>query len=331
MTDEGGILKNKMKIIYYEVLGYREASLALLSKFFEVISLPDPRYDTPEILKGTDALLAPLGFLCDATKIDMCERLKVIGSNTTGEPHIDRLYAEKKGITVISLAGEKDFLSRITPTAEHTIGLLLAVTRHLPWAFQAVLSGTWNRRLFGGQRMLSMQSLGIVGLGRLGSMVARYGQGFGMSILYYDPYLPEYGGDPAWTRCNSLEKLVSISDVVSLHVPANEETKNMINAELFSKFRSNAYFINTARGEIVDELALLSALKEGRLAGAAVDVLDGEFQPDFAPQNHPLVAYAMEHDNLVITPHIGGSTEDAWALTEQWTINRMYSVLREKI
>jgi len=309
-----------LKIIYYEVMSWRPASLARLRQRLEVIVLPDPRSDTPGILSRADALLAPLGFNCGREKIDLCPCLKVIGSNTTGEPHIDRAYAESKGIAVVSLMREQEFLARITPTAEHALGLMLAVTRHTPWAFGSVLDGVWNRRLFGGRGMLSAMSLGIVGLGRLGRLLAGYAQAMGMDVAYYDPYVQK-PPDSGWSRYTDLGRLAARSDVVSLHVPLNDETLGLISARVLDRFKPGAYLINTARAEVVDEAALLEGLETGRLAGAGLDVLSGEFRPDFKPLEHPLVRYAQEHENLVITPHIGGSTEDAWAMTEERVVD----------
>jgi len=291
-----------------------------------VIVLPDPGHDTPEVLARAEACLAPLGHPFGREKIEACPRLKVIGSNTTGEPHIDRPFAESRGVRVVSLMNDQEFLATITPTAEHAWGLLLAVTRRLPWAFNAVLAGSWRRWDFGGRRMLSALDLGVVGLGRLGRLVAGYGTAFGMTVRYFDPYVPDPGRDD-WHRAARLEELVETSDVVSLHVPLNDETTGLVDRALLDRFKPGACLINTARAEVVDQAALLGALRSGRLAGAGLDVLEGEFAPGFSPAGHPLVEYARTHDNLIITPHIGGSTVDAWARTEARTIERMIAAL----
>jgi len=317
-------------LVYYEILNYQASNRALMEDYFNVVTLPDPDYDTPEILERAEVILAPLGFTIGSEKIDSCPKLKIIGSNTTGEPHIDRAYAEAKGITVISLMGDNDFLATITPTAEHTWGLILAVTRRLPWAFEAVLNGTWRRWDFGAERMLSTMDLGIFGLGRLGRMVASYGVTFGMKVRFYDPYVND-PVQPHWKRAGTPEELVRSSDIVSLHVPLNDETNGLIDRKVLDQFKRGSYLINTARAEVVDKKALLEALQSKRLAGAGLDVLDGEYNKGFNPSEHELVSYAREQDNLVITPHIGGSTIDAWRLTQERTIRRVISVFENGI
>ncbi|RJR38298.1 MAG: hydroxyacid dehydrogenase [Desulfobacteraceae bacterium] len=314
--------RRKPKALYYDILKYHESSLALLKEHFDVVTLPDPSFDRPDLLSGVEALIAPLGFDCGREKIDACPDLKVIGSNTTGEPHIDRVYAESKGIRVVSLMNDHEFLSSITPTAEHTWGLLLAVTRRVPWAFASVLGGTWSRWEFGGSQMLSRMALGIVGMGRLGRMVARYGVAFGMKVRFFDPYVRECGMAGV-ENTHSLQSLVEASDVVTIHVPLNRETTSLIDRDLLSRFKHGAYLINTSRAEIVDEDGLLRALEGGKLSGAGVDVIGGEFSMGFRPGGHPLVEYARNHQNLVITPHIGGSTRDAWSMTQVRTVEKM--------
>ena len=254
-------------------------------------------------------------------------KLKVIASNTTGVPHIDMAAAADKGITVCSLKDEQAFLDTITPTAEHTWGLLLALSRKVPWAHDAATQGSWNRRNFSSERMLSRMKLGLIGCGRLGSRVAKYGLAFDMKVSYFDPY-KDLAVDGV-SRVHDLKELVKNSDVVSLHVPALPETKNLISNEIFNTFKPGAYFINTARGEVIDERALLEALEEGRLSGVATDVLDGEYVPGFHARDHPLVQYAKTHTNLLLTPHIGGSTRDAWFETERKTIEMVISVFAQ--
>ncbi|TSA09143.1 MAG: hydroxyacid dehydrogenase [Deltaproteobacteria bacterium] len=313
--------------LYYSILQYQPENLQFLREHCRVIEILNPDADRDEILAEIDLCFAPLGFYLGRAKMKRCSRLRAIATNTTGVPHIDMEEAAARGIKVISLKDETEFLRTITSTAEHTWGLLLALMRRSPWAHADVLKGQWNRRPFGTLRMLSRLSLGIIGCGRLGSMVGRYGLAFGMQVAYFDPYLAE---SPAgFKRMGSLEDLVAFADVVSLHAPADETTYKMISRDLLWKFKPGSYFINTARGELVDEAALLETLKTGRLAGAALDVLDGEFVPGFQVSSHPLVAYAWEHDNLLLTPHIGGSTIDAWGETERRVIELAYAYLRE--
>lgn len=309
------------RALYYEILKFQPENLELLHQNFDVVSLPDPTCDTPEILQEMEVVFAPLGYYLDGQKIDRMPGLKVIGSNTTGVPHIDTEYAASKGVEVISLAGRTDFLSSITPTGEHTWGLLLGLMRRIPWAFDYVKDGGWNRRPFGAEAMLSSLTMGIVGLGRLGCMVAQQGLAFRMTVRYIDPSEP-VSPIPGVQRCESLGELVAASDVVSLHVPLTPENVGLISRDVLARFKRGAYLVNTSRGELVDSEALLDSLISGHLAGAALDVFEGEFAPDFLYhfKDHPLLEYARTHDNLLITPHIGGSTIDAWRKTEEYTI-----------
>jgi D-3-phosphoglycerate dehydrogenase len=317
----------KPSLIYYDVLRYRPENKKLLEDNFRVIGLPDPSHDTPEILCQADVILAPLGYFMGREKMDQSPALKVIGSNTTGDRHIDVDYAREKGIKVVTLKGRGDFLKTITPTAELTWGLIIALTRNMVPAFHSVLNGHWERWPFGGERMLSKMTLGVVGLGRLGSMVASYGLHFGMGVRYYDPYVSE--SPIGVERVETLKKLVEASDIVTLHIPYESETEKLINREVFACFKNRAFLVNTSSGDVVDQQSLLESLESGKLAGAATDVLGGEFNPEFHRKvfEHPLVRYAATHTNLIITPHIGGSTIDAWSLTQQYTIRKVLEAI----
>ena len=317
-------------LVYYDILNYAPEARGLLEDNFEVIVLKDPAELSSEILGKANVLLAPLGYYLGREIMDACPSMKAIGSNTTGHPHIDVEYAKKRGVRVVTLKDHQDFLNTITPTAELTWGLIIALTRNIVPAFSSVLDGKWARWPFGGKSMLSRMSLGVAGLGRLGGMVASYGICFGMNVRYFDPYVNETG--QYVKRADTLEQLVETSDIVTLHVPHEPETENLFSREVFLSFKQDSYFINTSRGELVDHAALLEALETGMLAGAAVDVLDNEFAPDFGTRvsEQPLVKYAALHDNLIITPHIGGSTRDAWSLTQEYTVQKIIKALESE-
>ena len=317
------------KLLYYEILNFQPENLVLLEENFDSHILPNPDYDTPEILREIEVVFAPLGYYCGKEKIEFMPSLKVIASNTTGTPHIDEEYAEKRGIKVISLKGETEFLSSITPTAEHTWGLMLSLIRNVFPSFKSVCDGKWSRWPFGAPKMLSRMSLGIIGLGRIGKMVAEYGRAFRMDVRFYDPYvyIPHISGI---VKIDKLDELVALSDIVTLHVPLNKETEGMINEDIFPKFKQGSYLINTSRGGIIHTSALIKSLETGKLAGAALDVLDDEFERGFenSVKEHPLIVYACRHSNLLITPHIGGSTIDAWRLTQEFTIKSILKYLK---
>ncbi|MBF0284303.1 MAG: hydroxyacid dehydrogenase [Magnetococcales bacterium] len=313
--------------LYYSMLKYQPENRQRLENLFTVLELPDPSHDAPEILAQVELLFAPLGYRVDAAKMDAAPRLRVIASNTTGHPHIDVDEAKRRGIGVACLKFAQDFLRTVTPTAELTWGLLIALSRNILPGHQAALNGQWDRRPFGAPAMLSSMSLGIVGLGRLGSMVARYGLVFGMKVRYFDPFdVPHVEGTE---RMDSLESLVAVSDAVTIHIPHEPQNEGMFNAELFARFKRGAWLINTARGELLDWNALQAALESGQLAGAALDVFEGEFVPGFAQRfpTHPFLDYVRAHPNVILTPHIGGSTVDAWRRTEAHTLDMALALL----
>ena len=310
----------KLKIVYFTILNYRQSSLELLSTIGDVIEVPDPSHMDDRMLSDVNVVLAPMGYFWGKEFFENCPQLKFIVSNTTGHPHIDVQEAKKAQIEVITLKNDNEFLDRITPTAEHTIGLMLSLLRGYPQAFQAPLNGSWNRRNHPGVGMISRMTVGVVGFGRLGRKVADICRAFDAEVQFYDPYVSE--ASPLIKKCETLSELVSTSDVVTLHVPHEPATEGLISKEIFSRFKKNAVLINTARGELIDEKALLEHLSNNEIAGAALDVLANEFDVGFEGimQSNPLINFARENENLIISPHIGGSTIDAWSETEERVI-----------
>lgn len=317
-------------VIYYNVQGFQGSTLEYLRQHFELIVEQDPEHVDPEAFQRAAVIFAPMGFLFGKERIDRCPNLAVIATPTTATLHIDMDYAALRGIRVCSLKDQQVFLATITCTAELTWGLLLAVTRHLLPAYESLLKGEWKGPDFGRKtpRMLSAMSLGVIGLGRLGSWVARYGKAFGMRVSYYDPYVVS----DQFIRHTKLPDLAHSSDIVSVHAHLTPETEGLVDAKFIQNMPKGAYLINTARGGIVDEKALLDALRSGHLAGAGLDMLAGEHLPGFGQRlgEHPLVEYARTHDNLIITPKIGGCTVDAWEKTEHHIVENIILALKEK-
>jgi phosphoglycerate dehydrogenase-like enzyme len=310
----------KPRVIYYRVLKYQPENVDLLHAKFDVVTSDDPRRDSDEVLATADAIFAPLGFRVDKSRLDRCPKLRAIISNTTSIPHIDAAEAERRGIKICALHDEQEFLGTITPTAEHTIGLMMALWRRIPAAHAAACRGEWDRRPWGAPRMLSRMRLGIVGYGRLGQRVAPIAEAIGMKVQFYDPHKID--------SCASLLELAARSDVLSLHAPANPETTGLISREVLAALPRGAILINTARGELLDADAMLDLLKSGHLAGAALDTIDGEYDSGFDEvfAKSALRDYAASHDNLILTPHIGGSTIDAWRETERRAIEKAAAV-----
>jgi len=320
----------KPVLIYYNTLNFQEDTLMYLKENFTLFTFSDPQHDTEEALQKAEALFAPMGFIFDKGKIDKCQNLQIIGSPTTGTHHIDVEYAKKRNISICSLKNQQRFLSKITPTAELAWGLVLAVTRQIPRAHNSVCKGEWIGREFGRQtpRMLSKMTLGVVGLGRLGSMVARYGSTFKMKVFYYDPYV----NDDRYVRCETLHELAKLSDIVSIHAHLTKETESLVDSEFIRNMPKGSFIINTARGGIVNEDDLLEALRSGHLSGVGLDMLAGEHMPGFKERlsEHPLIRYAKTHNHLIITAKIGGCTIDAWEKAERRIVDLIIEELKER-
>ncbi|RJX31642.1 MAG: hydroxyacid dehydrogenase [Desulfarculus sp.] len=315
-----------VRILNVEPRDFTEPARRVLLGLGELVEEELDREQMLRRLPGFQVLIVRLGHQIDAQVLDSAPGLRCILSATTGLDHIDLEQARQRGLTVLSLQGEWKFLESVSATAEHTWGLLLALVRRIPAAFAAVRGGRWDRDAFKGRELMDRR-LGCVGLGRLGRKVAGYGLVFGMQVAAYDP-------DPIkWRdgvrRVESLERLLAGSDVLSLHPPLNEQTRGMIGKREMELLPEGAVLINTARGGLIDEAALLAALSSGRLAGAALDVLASETGKGLP--HSPLLAYAREHDNLIITPHLAGATKESMAKTELFMAKKLAAWLQGQV
>lgn len=229
---------------------------------------------------------------------------KILVTPQTRTPNISD--AVKERVRVISLEGDREFLSQLTATAEHTLGLIHALHRRIPAAHQSVLSGRWGRRDWPGTRMLSRSTLGILGYGRLGQMVEKLTSSLFEDINVWEPTIGHMG---------TFESVLQTSQILTIHLGLGY--KDLIGAKELALMPKGALLVNTAQGSIIQLDALLDALESGHLGGAALDVLPNE--PELPPR---LIEYARSHDNLILTPHIGGSTLDSWEMTERRVIER---------
>ena len=267
-------------------------------------ALPGP---LGEALTGADALLdASMKVHITNEMLLKAKKLKIIACATTGSDHIDREELESRSIPVRTLREDPDLLRNLTPAAEHSWALLMACARRLPPASDHVKSGGWTREWFPGI-MLRGKRIGIIGCGRIGGWMGNYARAFEMDLVGYDPYVDPL---PEGFSQVTLQTLMRTSDFISIHVHLSEETRGLVSRECFEIIKPGAVLINTSRGGVIDEKALLDSLKSGRLKAAGLDVLEGEPEID----EHPLVKYARANDNLIITPHCGGFSPDAVAL-----------------
>lgn len=270
-------------------------------------------------VKDYDVLIVRLSLHVSKDVLSATKRLKVIVSATTGLDHIDLKTASEKNISVLSLKGETRFLETIAATPEHTWALLLALVRRIPWAYNDVVQGKWDRDSFRGNE-LRQKRLGLLGLGRVGRQVANYGSAFGMTLGAYDPYNQQWPRNV--DRFDDLKGLLRWSQILSIHVPLNEQTKGLLNEQTLRLLPRNAWLINTSRGAICDEQTLVNMLSEGKLGGAAVDVLDGEQDEKLRSQS-PLLKYIKTHDNLLISPHLAGATIESMRRTEVFVAEKL--------
>lgn len=273
-----------------------------------------------------DVLIVRLGHQVDRKLIEAAPRLRAIVTATTGLDHVDVDAARARGVEVLSLRGETDFLEGIRATPEHTWALLLALVRHIVPAVQAVQGGQWDREQFRGHE-LAGKRLGLLGCGRVGRIVAGYAHAFGMRVAAYDPYQVDFPEHVE--RVEILAGLVARSNVLSLHVHLTEETHGLLNAPLLQQLPPGAFLVNTSRGELVDEQALVDALESGRLAGAALDVVAHERQPE-ARLSSPLLHYAATRHNLLLTPHLGGATFESMERTEVFMAQKLARFLGQE-
>ncbi len=269
----------------------------------------------PDAHPDAEVLIVRLAKKIDTSVLSQFPRLKWVVTATTGLDHLDLETMKQRNIGFLSLKGETAFLETIPSTAELSWGLLLAMMRHIPSAMASVDHGVWNRDLFRGHQLRG-KSLGIIGLGRIGSMMARYGQAFGMQVRYVDPQVV----NPDYKQYDSLEELVETSDVICLHVPYDATTKGMISRELIAKFKPAAWFLNTSRGGLVDEFALSDALRSGKLKAVGTDVLATELE-DY--KKSPLFLARAEGLPVLITPHIGGASLDAMHACEVFMAEKL--------
>ena len=294
-----------LKIVYVGAREGCEAAQSVLASIADVIHLDPPTSSGLwEALSDADALLdASMKVRVTNEMVAAASRLRVVSCATTGSDHIERNTLTDRDIPVFTLKDDPELLQDLTPAAELSWALLLACARRLPAAAEHVREGGWVREDFPGI-MLNGKTLGLIGCGRIGGWLARYGLAFGMTVIAYDPYIDSL---PEGVTSRDLKDLVQESDFISMHVHLNDETNGLLSRELLGTIKHGAVVINTSRGALVDEAALLEALESGRVSAAGLDVLNGEPQI----QKHPLVEYAQRGDNLIITPHCGGFSPDA--------------------
>lgn len=265
---------------------------------FEVIT-HEQMGELATAVRDADALVVRSATDVNAKLIESAQKLRVIGRAGVGVDNVDADAATRKGIVVMNTPG-----ANAIAVAEHTIGLMISLARFISKADQTTRAGKWEKKSLQGTE-LKGKTLGIIGLGRVGVEVARRAKAFGMKILAYDPFVSQQLARDLEIELVGLESLYAISDYISLHVGLTPQTAGMINAASLTKMKKGVRLVNCARGELIDDAALLQALNSGQVAGAALDVFSQE-----PPKENPLLAAP----NVIATPHIAGSTNEAQEL-----------------
>jgi D-3-phosphoglycerate dehydrogenase / 2-oxoglutarate reductase len=244
-----------------------------------------------------DALIVRSATKVDARLLERAENMKVVGRAGIGLDNVDIDAATRQGVLVVN-APQSNVLS----AAEHTMALLLAQARNVPQAHSALIAGSWERERWQGVE-LHGKTLGIVGLGRVGTLVAQRASAFGMRLIAYDPYVSATRAAQMGVELlDDVEEVCARADFLTIHLPKTPETTGIIGERQLNSVRPGVRIVNTARGGLVDESALVAALADGRVAGAAVDVFEGE----------PVTEHGLFGlDNVVVTPHLGASTAEA--------------------
>jgi D-3-phosphoglycerate dehydrogenase len=274
-----------------------------------------PADELTKLVADQDALIVRGQTRVTAAVMDAAPRLKVVGRAGVGVDNIDLEAAKKHNITVVNAPS-----STTVAVAELTVGLLLAVAREIPRADSAMKQGQWLKKEFEGIE-LNGKTLGIIGFGRIGTEVGKRASAFGMNVITYDPNVSEHELEHGEAEPVSFQDLCAWSDFISLHLPLNVQTRDLIGPQAISQMRDGVRIISTARGGIIDEAALLEALNSGKVAGAALDV--------FA-QEPPGLTELVSHPRVIATPHIGAQTAEAQSRAAEDIANEVLSALQGK-
>ena len=252
-----------------------------------------------EVIGNYEAIITRSGTQVDAELLKHANKLKMIARAGVGIDNVDVQAASERGIIVVNAP-----FGNTNSAAEHSMAMLLALCRNVPEANASLKGGQWQRAPFTGHE-LRHKTMGIIGLGKVGGRVALRARSFEMEVLVYDPYISEKRAADFGTRLVDLEELIRTSDVISIHTPLNEETRDLISAEHFCKMKKGILMVNCARGGIVNEKAMLEALEAGTVAGAAFDVWSEE------PPEREILKQLIGQPNMIVTPHLGANTFEA--------------------
>ena len=301
-----------MKVLVAEAIA--DEGLDILSRFAQVdVKLGLKPEEIVSLIGNYEALVVRSQTQVTARVIAAGEKLQVIARAGIGIDNVDVEEATRRGIVVVNAP-----TGNTISAAEHTIALMLSLARHIPQANTALKSGEWKRSRFIGTEVRN-KTLGIIGLGSVGSEVARRARGMEMKLIAYDPFISVDHAHNLQVELVSLKQLLRESDYITLHLPLTASTKGLIGAKEFALVKPQVRIINCARGGLIDEPALVKAIKEQRVAGAAIDVFSKE------PTTESLL---FESDNIIVTPHLGASTTEAQAMVAKDVATQIIDVFR---
>jgi D-3-phosphoglycerate dehydrogenase len=289
-----------MKIIICDPISPKGIALLQQRPEFEVVVLPKrlPEAELLPIVADATALVVRSETKVTKKVIEAAKKLRVVGRAGVGVDNVDIEASTQHGVVVMNTPG-----GNTVTTAELTFTMLLSLARKVPQAHATMVGGKWDRKLFQGVE-LQGKTLGVLGMGRIGTEVAKRAKAFGMTVVAYDPYLTEDRAKAIGAEfAADLDAVYRVADFITVHMPVTKETKEMLNAAAFSKMKPGVKIVNCARGEIISETDLIAALDSNKVAGAALDV----FAVEPLPADHPY----RKHPNLILTPHLGASTEEA--------------------
>jgi D-3-phosphoglycerate dehydrogenase / 2-oxoglutarate reductase len=284
------------RVLVAEKIG--ASGIELLRRHFDVDTAFDQDgFDIAERIGDYDAILIRSATKMDAGLIERAAKLRVIGRAGVGVDNVDVPAATKRGVIVVNAPQ-----SNVVTAAEHTMGMIVALARNIPQAHAALVEGEWARSKFSGVELMD-KTLGILGFGRIGQLVAERALAFGMRVIAYDPYVSaERYRELGVERADSSDDIYAQSDFITLHLPKTPETEGWLDAEALAKCKDGVRIINVARGPLIVDEALQAAIESGKVGGAALDVFRSEPITD-----HPLFG----HPKVVVTPHLGASTAEA--------------------
>ncbi len=286
-----------MRILIADSVSERAVEILREQESWDVVFLPKKAgANVAEEIRDADALVVRSATKVTVQLLAKAERLRVIGRAGTGVDNVDLDAATAKGVVVMNTPG-----GNAQSVAEHTMALLLALARRLPQADASMKQGRWEKKKLEGMELRG-KTLGLIGLGQIGSSVASLARAFEMQIIAYDPYVSSLLAGELSVKLLSLEDLLKSADFISLHASATPETRHLINARTLALAQPGVRIVNCARGDLINEVDLLAALESGLVAGAGLDVFEAEPPKDSKLVNHP---------SVIATPHIAGSTEEA--------------------